>query len=399
MSSSHRPLESQSFPSTGFDLVDPSVLLEEETIPNYKPQRFYPVRIGQVLNQQYQVVGKLGYGASSTVWLCRDLLGHDYVTLKIYVNSSRMHRELPIYRHLDKIHSNHPGRRCLRMLLDSFTIDGPDGQHICLAHQPLGMSLHELKMRARGKVFSKDVLRTAIPQLLAAVDYLLKEAHVIHTDLKPNNLLMGIDDKSVLAEYEKDELTHPVPRKVVGDRTLYLSRPLPLTFGPPILCDLGEARPGDEEHQDDIMPDVYRAPEVILGMKWGYKVDFWNVAMVIWDLFEHDRLFQARNSNGGHDDAYHPAQMVAVLGPPPLDFLKQGTNFLKYWDESGNWRGLAPIPDINLEKLEQRLTGDDKDLFLHFVKRMLCWMPEQRPTAEEAIFDPWLMEGLFDTSN
>ncbi|KAK2786958.1 hypothetical protein FQN53_005904 [Emmonsiellopsis sp. PD_33] len=343
MSSSHRPLESQSFPSTGFDLVDPSVLLEEETIPNYKPQRFYPVRIGQVLNQQYQVVGKLGYGASSTVWLCRDLLGHDYVTLKIYVNSSRMHRELPIYRHLDKIHSNHPGRRCLRMLLDSFIIDGPDGQHVCRAHHPLGMSLHELKTRTRGKVFSKDVLRTAtILQLLAVVDYLLKEAHVIHT---------------------------------------------------------GEARLGDEEHQDDIMPDVYRAPEVILGMKWGYKVDIWNVAMVIWDLFEHDRLFQARNSNGGHDDAYHLAQMVAVLGPPPLDFLKQGTNFLKYWDESGNWRGLAPIPDINLEKLEQRLTGDDKDLFLHFVKRMLCWMPEQRPTAEEAIFDPWLMEGLFDTSN
>lgn len=92
---------------------------------------------------------------------------------------------------------------------------------------------------------------------------------------------MGIDDESVFSEYEKEELEHPVPRKVVGDRTVYLSRPLPLTFGPPVLCDLGEARLGDEEHQDDIMPDVYRAPEVILGMKWSYKVDIWNVAMVV----------------------------------------------------------------------------------------------------------------------
>lgn len=63
-------------------------------------------------------------------------------------------------------------------------------------------------------------------------------------------------------------LSTRVPRKVVGDdRTIYLSRLLPLTFGPPVLCDLGEARLGDEEHQDDIMPDVYRAPEAILGMK------------------------------------------------------------------------------------------------------------------------------------
>lgn len=92
---------------------------------------------------------------------------------------------------------------------------------------------------------------------------------------------MGIDDTSVLTEYENDELEHPVPRKEVDDRIIYLSRPLPFTFGPPVLCDLGDARLGDEKHHDDIMPDVYRAPEVIIGMNWDYKVDIWNVAMVV----------------------------------------------------------------------------------------------------------------------
>ena len=101
------------------------------------------------------------------------------------------------------------------------------------------------------------------------------------TDLQPSNLLMGIDDISVLADYERDEFEHPVPRKVIEDRTIYLSRPLPLTFGPPILCDFGEARLGEEENRGDIMPDVYRAPEVILGMQWSYSVDIWNVAMVV----------------------------------------------------------------------------------------------------------------------
>lgn len=76
--SSQPPLEPRVFPSSGFDLIDPSILVEEESIPNYKPQRFYTVRIGQIFNQRYQAVGKLGYGASSTVWLCRDL---EYVTI------------------------------------------------------------------------------------------------------------------------------------------------------------------------------------------------------------------------------------------------------------------------------------------------------------------------------
>lgn len=51
--------------------------------------------------------------------------------------------------------------------------------------------------------------------------------------------------------------------------------------GLPLLADFGEARLGDKEHNDDIMPNVYRAPEVILRSSWGYKVDIWNVAMVV----------------------------------------------------------------------------------------------------------------------
>jgi hypothetical protein len=61
------------FPSSGFKVIESSISVEEESIPNYKAQRYYPVRIGEVFNTRYQVIGKLGYGSSSTVWLCRDL--------------------------------------------------------------------------------------------------------------------------------------------------------------------------------------------------------------------------------------------------------------------------------------------------------------------------------------
>lgn len=59
--------------STGFEVIDPSQLVEEERLPFYNRSHYYPMRIGEVLKDRYQVIAKLGYGTSSTVWLCRDL--------------------------------------------------------------------------------------------------------------------------------------------------------------------------------------------------------------------------------------------------------------------------------------------------------------------------------------
>lgn len=61
------------FPTSGFDILDPSTKFEEETLPDYLKERYYPVHVGEVFNSRYQVITKLGFGSSSTVWLCRDL--------------------------------------------------------------------------------------------------------------------------------------------------------------------------------------------------------------------------------------------------------------------------------------------------------------------------------------
>lgn len=73
-SSSRQPLMPRKFPSSGFETIEASVKIEEETLPFYNPRLFYPVRIGEVLGNRYQVVAKLGYGTTSTTWLCHDLL-------------------------------------------------------------------------------------------------------------------------------------------------------------------------------------------------------------------------------------------------------------------------------------------------------------------------------------
>lgn len=76
-SSLQPPSQPLQFPSSGFKVIASSISVEEESIPNYKAQRYYPVRIGEVFNKRYQVIRKLGYGSSSTVWLCRDLRYED----------------------------------------------------------------------------------------------------------------------------------------------------------------------------------------------------------------------------------------------------------------------------------------------------------------------------------
>jgi serine/threonine-protein kinase SRPK3 len=92
---------------------------------------------------------------------------------------------------------------------------------------------------------------------------------------------LGINDKFVLNKFEHHESENPCPRKELEDRTIYLSRPMDLTKGEPRITDLSEARFGDHEHHDRIMPNVYRAPEVILGLSWSYPVDVWGFAMVV----------------------------------------------------------------------------------------------------------------------
>ena len=47
--------------------------IEEETHDSISKERYHPVRIGDIVNNQYQVLDKLGYGLESTVWLANDI--------------------------------------------------------------------------------------------------------------------------------------------------------------------------------------------------------------------------------------------------------------------------------------------------------------------------------------
>jgi serine/threonine-protein kinase SRPK3 len=97
--------------------------------------------------------------------------------------------------------------------------------------------------------------------------------------------MLGVEDESILADFEEAEKSSPSHRKIVGDRVIYSSRDLriPKVHGRPIVSDIGEARfiSSLGKQWEDIQPLVYRAPKVVLRMPWNEKIDIWNFGTLV----------------------------------------------------------------------------------------------------------------------
>ncbi|PYH89699.1 kinase-like protein [Aspergillus ellipticus CBS 707.79] len=264
--------------------------------------------------------------------------------LRVHVRTEQQPPEVQISKHLNAIQNSQAGKNYVRLVIDSCDVFGPHGVHLCLLYQPAGIDIRD---------YTRCLEGDALP------------ARVIHTDIQPNNILLGIDDISILASMEKDEFADPAPRKPLAGRTIYATRAMPLTGGQPILADLGEARLTDGRRQTvPIMPSVYRAPEVTLGLAWDEKVDIWALGQTAWTLFEQGHLFQNRDLEDDTDHAVRFAEMISLMGAPPVEFLRRS-------GEGCKRRGSAAILEQSLESQEAQLKGNEKMLFLRFLRNKL----------------------------
>lgn len=66
-------------------LLPPTKPMLEEPLDRYCPGRYHPVKLGDVYNNRYEVVRKLGWGLYSTVWLAKEDRANRHVALKILV--------------------------------------------------------------------------------------------------------------------------------------------------------------------------------------------------------------------------------------------------------------------------------------------------------------------------
>ncbi|CAG7921785.1 unnamed protein product [Penicillium olsonii] len=239
-----------------------------------------------------------------------------------------------------------------------------------------------------------EILKSAIKQMLKALDYIHTECKLVHTDIKADIIMQELNDTVVLEKFVQDELEKPSPRKIIDDRVVYPSRLFvpPQQFGRALLCDFGSAVQGEEERNHNAQPEIYRSPEVMLMVDWSYPADIWNLGAMIWLLFEGDLLFTGQHPTlGRYITRAHLAEIIGLLGPPPQDLVQRGVRSPEFFDEDGKWKvDDVEIHQRTLEDSECYLEGKEKAKFLKFIRSMLQWRPEDRKTALALLEDPWL---------
>lgn len=381
-------------------------LIEEERKDDYDPRHFFPVNLGQVFCDTYRVVTKLGYGGSSTVWLAKDIRRRPwqstrYVALKICTNNhadqTSASHELQISQVIATANPSHPGRQFVRTIVDSFEAKGPHGSHMCLVYEPMREPIWLLQQRFNDGRYSSDLLKLTLQYLLSGIDYLHSECHIIHTDIKPENILIRLENPSVLDDVAKGEAEKPSLRKVLDDRIVYLSRNNfghpKSSPGKPVITDFDTATRGNVSHPltHPIQPNPYRSPEVTLGAPWTYSADIWNFGVMIWDLLEGKKLCDGFDPEyNKYTSCAHLAQLIALCGCPPKELLDRGKLTSRWFESNGVFKRQNLIPQgITLEN-SINMEGEDKKLFIEFVRKMLQWLPENRSTAKELLADPWL---------
>ncbi|KAM5457359.1 hypothetical protein MaudCBS49596_000554 [Microsporum audouinii] len=414
--------------------------VDEEICPGYNSANFYPAQPGAVLADRYQILVKVGWGTSSTVWFARDMRGrlryrHEpetLVALKITnTNSRTAGEERDIEDHIAKADPSHRGRALFRTSSECFEIAGPEGKHLCLAYEPMREPMWLYQKRFKDGRIPLPLVKTynAKPSILvrpfrAKSSLRVTTKLTIRTgDLKLENIMMGFEDPAVASDFMGSVFDQPMQHKVDSTgRPIYRCHndfgPLRALRSIPKIADFGLSTRLD--CSDDwgiypIQPDHYRAPEVILGCGWRMGADIWNLGTLLWDIIEGKELFrQIHNAQGRYDAKMHLAEMIALLGPPPPELVTRYQSMLGYaWPEpirnevgeicesaeqyfggpffskDGLFLHEALIPDRKLADTLPSL-GRERENFFSFVKMMLIWLPEERATARELAKHPFL---------
>ena len=275
-------------------------VLDEKLLENWDdPEGYYKIINNELVNGgRYRMIKTLGRGVFANVAQAEEVTADSsdqhgkLVAIKMIRRNELMRKasqkEMDF---LQKVNEADPqDKRHIVRLLGSFDHKG----HLCIIFEHMSKNLRDLlKEETNGHGLALPAVRTYARQMFLGLQH-LQNCQIIHLDLKPDNVLVSADKKTVkLADFGT-----AVDKRDVIERTEYL------------------------------VSRFYRAPEIILGMDIGYPVDMWAVGCTVYELWTGKILFTGRSNN----------QMIKAfmdcLGWPSEKLLKKGllNNVLEHFE-------------------------------------------------------------------
>ncbi|RYP53555.1 hypothetical protein DL769_010495 [Monosporascus sp. CRB-8-3] len=285
---------------------------EIEDFRYYNCGGFQPVDIGDILNDRFGVIHKLGSGGFGIVWLCYDRDFNRWRAVKILtadLSAESSNQELKTLAYLrDQASGEELERNHIGVTLEHFYIEGPNGRHLCFVTPVFEISV--AKSRKVSDSSSKGIA---------------------HGDFKPGNILMrveGIDDldrcelEELLGEPDLEPMEtmsgdDPRPRA-----PQYCVKPVSETWCKRFLVeevtiiDFGESFRVNSPKDSLGIPPAYAAPELMFPetRALGFSSDVWALACVMFEIKTGDILFENANR---HDLDATVRDFELLLGPLP----------------------------------------------------------------------------------
>jgi serine/threonine-protein kinase PRP4 len=253
---------------------------------------YYKAQVGEVMYKRYRVIEVgCGKGTFASVIKCTDEKTKEAVAIKVIRSNDMMRKaaekEVDILNRLNQ--ADKGNRKHVIRLLSTF--DYRD--HYCLVFECMWDNLRvAMQKYTKGEGMSLKAVRAYTKQLLVALRH-IHRCELVHADIKPDNILISAGHNLVK------------------------------------ICDLGSAMELNEvEITPYLVSRFYRAPEIVLGAKYGQPIDTFAMGATLFELFTGKILFPGKSNN----DMLR--LFMEVKGKPPHKFIKTGTVWKTHFDEN-----------------------------------------------------------------
>lgn len=390
----------QSEPSEDSD--DETYESEVESESEYCKGGYCKIKTGdKIKTDRYVILEKIGFGNFSTAWTAYDTKENKVVLLKIAKAKYKSDAEIEIKycNHIKKKVKEEKSNYITVCLLDNFIHQSPNGKHQILVFNQLGKTLLSLYNFYESKTCRLWMVSQIAKQVLEQLDFLHSKCKVIHTDLKPENIILSNWGKKTYTKEQIDEVIQGKLELIESPKaTDEPENENKVLLDKVAIIDYGNCLYFNEVHKGSYLQTrQYTAPEIVLGSDFDYRIDIWSCACIFFELAVGDFLFypESKNHHGVNKNIHQLILFTEMLGKIP-EYLRRHQNSMnakKYFSERGSWRckftpNYQPLLEVLVNK--HRIKPEYAKAFSSFLLRMLKYNYKERASAKELLEDKFI---------